>query len=241
MMPRVLTPTWETCTNECGAGPEMIFALTGLVGNAGVLVFSFFAELVRKGRKTAVMRREGVPVVPSWETRYRVNKGKERTMTSRSVDNFFEKDGRFAVVVEAETKHPSLGRRDRVFSVNVKPCPARACHAVTRTYRSGKVVEKGLVLVVLEHLRDGEHPDDSVCLDVDEAEPVLFLQPETVCARTTVWRRNSRRESVAIASEDEDASEVRVGPVQVRVDERRIIHSDRSGCDHLLRAGLENG
>lgn len=101
-------------------------------------------------------------------------------------------------------------------------------------------MEKGLVLVVLEHLRDGEHPDDSVCFDIDEAEPVLFLQPKAVSADTTVWGRNAWRWSVAIASKDEDASEVRVGPVQVWVDERSIIHSDRSGGDHLLRAGLEN-
>ena len=222
-----------------GAGDDV--RLDGLGRQRRRLGLFLFRRVGAEGPKDGCNEEGGVPVVPSWETRYRVNKGKERTMTSRSVDDFFAKDGRFAVVVEAETKHPSLGTRDRVFSVNVKPRLARARRTATRTYRSGKVVEKGLVLVVFEHLRDGEHPDDSVCLDVDEAEPVLFLQPETVCARTAVWRRNSRREPVAIASEDEDASEVRVGPVQVRVDERRIIHSDRSGCDHLLRAGLENG
>lgn len=98
-------------------------------------------------------------------------------------------------------------------------------------------MEEGLVLVVLEHLRDRKHPDDSVRLNIDEAEPVLLLQPETMFAYTTVWRWNAL---FAIAAEDEDASEVRVGPVQVCIDERCIIHSDRSGGDHLLRAGLEN-
>lgn len=54
-MPLVLTPTWETCTNECGAGLEMMFVLTGLDGDDGVLVFSLFTELERNGRKTAKM------------------------------------------------------------------------------------------------------------------------------------------------------------------------------------------
>lgn len=54
MMPLVLTPTWETCTNECGAGPEMMFALRDLAAADGVLVFSFLVELERKGRKTPV-------------------------------------------------------------------------------------------------------------------------------------------------------------------------------------------
>ena len=54
MMPLVLTPTWETCTKECGAGLEMMFALTGLVGNDDVLGFSFLVALEQKGRKTAV-------------------------------------------------------------------------------------------------------------------------------------------------------------------------------------------
>lgn len=57
MIPLVLTPTCETCTNECGAGPEMMFALMGLDGGGddGVLVFSFFVELERNGRKTPRM------------------------------------------------------------------------------------------------------------------------------------------------------------------------------------------
>jgi len=105
----------------------------------------------------------------------------EDEMTSRSLNNLFEKDGRLAIIVKTETKHPG---------------------------RSGKEVEKRLVLVVLEHLRDGEHPDDPVRLDVDEAEPVLFLQPKSVCARATVWRWNAGGETFAIASKDENASEV---------------------------------
>lgn len=213
-----------------GAGDDV--RLEGLGRRRRRLGLFLFGRAGAEGPKDACNGRK----FSSFRRGKHVTAWRRRTMTSCSVDDFFEKDARFAVVVETETKHPSLGG---ACPANVNPCLARVI-TLTRTYRSRKVVEKGLVLVVLEHLWDGEHPDDSVCLDVDKAEPVLFLQPETVYARTTVGRRNTRGESVAIASEDEDASEVRVRPVQVRVDERRIIHSDRSGGDHLLRAGLEN-
>lgn len=109
MIPLVLTPTWETCTKEWGAGPEMRFVLTGLDGGGDddVLIFSFFIELVRKGRKTARMWEGYTSVVPSLGTRVTV-KERGRTMSSRSVDDLFEKDGRFAIVVKTETKHSSL-------------------------------------------------------------------------------------------------------------------------------------
>lgn len=41
-------------------------------------------------------------------------------MTSCSVDDFFEKDACFVVVVETETKHPGLVCDKRAYSVNVK-------------------------------------------------------------------------------------------------------------------------
>jgi len=75
--PVVDTPTWETCTNDCGVGPEIMLGLSGvvvldrirgkcaegtfldLVGLSGLVGFAgFLVEFVRerKGPKTVLSK-----------------------------------------------------------------------------------------------------------------------------------------------------------------------------------------
>ena len=173
-MPRVFTPTCETCTNECGAGPEIRFVLTGLEGGGAdgfvvvvavaaavvvvgavlALALSLFIELARKGRKTARGRCS--------QRRRPTNGQATRTMTSRAFNHLFEKDGRLVVIVETEPKHARLSRRG---GADMSATVQNTAH-VTDTHRARKVVEKRLVLVVLEYLGDRKHPHHPVRLDI---------------------------------------------------------------------------
>ena len=92
-----------------GAGDEVGLDGLGARGRHLGVFRVLFRRVGAEGTEDGWMEGGGSVGVRPWETRYpRREVNKERTMTSCPVDDLFEQDARFAVVVETETKHARL-------------------------------------------------------------------------------------------------------------------------------------
>jgi hypothetical protein len=192
MIPLVEIPTWATWTKEWGAGLEIIPGLTGEQWAAFRFSFlSFATDLKRNGWKT-----ETRVVITCSMT---IVSKRKLTVMPRPIRDLFVEDVCFLVFIEAESKHTTL-RQNALFDDE----------NAMWTYCSGEIVKERFVSRVLEDLGDGERPNHTVGLHVNEAKPVLLLETQAMSA---TLRGGCTIGCVSIASEDENAFKLGIAPV----------------------------